>query len=164
MSRGFFEDPQGKKSDGSPQEHRAERWAAISLTWRRGHRRRGVEAWIDRLAGGASANTFNLAYSFYPPGALPTGGLATNVTGTTATAVKASGGLLHTLTVNTGGAGTITIFDLPGASCTGTPATNQRATITVTATTLQTFTYDVYLSQGICVKASVAMDFTVSSQ
>lgn len=84
-----------------------------------------------------------------------------HITGTTATAVKSTPGLLHTLTVGTGAAGTIQIFDLPSASCTGTPA-GPMSVLTITATTLQTFIYDTNFTQGICIKASVAMDFTVS--
>lgn len=90
-------------------------------------------------------------------------GVYTHITGTTATVAKGTPGFLHTLSINLGGAGTVSIFDLPSASCTGTPATNQIAIITATATTLQTFTYDVNALTGICVKASVAMDLTVST-
>jgi hypothetical protein len=114
-------------------------------------------------AGGASANTFTLNYDFNQAGLTTSTGSYTHVTTTTATAAKATNGFLHTLTVNTGGAGTLSIFDLGTAACTGTPATNVVAVITATATTLQTFTYDVNMNQGICVKSSVAMDYTVSS-
>lgn len=120
---------------------------------------------VTYTSGGASAQTFVLDYLFNPPGFTPNAGVGTytHVVGTTATAAKATAGFLHTLTVNTGAAGTISIFDLPTASCTGTPATNVVAVITAVATTTETFTYDVNLNQGICVKASAAMDFTVST-
>jgi hypothetical protein len=114
-------------------------------------------------SGGASATNFTAFYVFNEPGNFtnpPYQG--TNITGTTATAIKATGGFLHTLTINTGGAGTIIIFDLGSAACTGTPATNQKATITAVAGTLQTFTYDMNFFNGICAKASVAMDYTIS--
>lgn len=103
-------------------------------------------------------------YSFAPPGTIPSAYQYTHVTGTTATVAKATTGFLHTVTINTGGAGTLSVFDLASASCTGTPATNTIAVITSVAATLQTFTFDVGTQNGICVKASVAMDFTVSSQ
>jgi hypothetical protein len=119
---------------------------------------------VTYTAGGASANTINLAYEFNPPGHSSAAQLFTHITGTTATVVKATTGWLHTLSINLGGAGTVSVFDLASASCTGTPATNQVAIITATATTLQTFTYDVNLLNGICVKASAAMDITVSAQ
>lgn len=119
---------------------------------------------VNYNSGGASANTFNLEYVFSEPGLPNPSTQYSHITGTTATAVKTTPGFVHTLSINTGAAGTVSIFDLPAASCTGTPATNQVAVITSTATTLQTFTYDVNLLQGICVKASVAMDLTVSFQ
>ena len=115
-------------------------------------------------SGGASAVNFNLDYSFFPPGISAPAYQFTHITGTTATAVKATRGFLHNLTVNTGGAGTISVFDLASSSCTGTPATNTVAVITSVAATLQTFGFDVNLLNGICVKASVAMDLTVSWQ
>jgi hypothetical protein len=107
--------------------------------------------------------TYDAFMEFSQPGTF-NGFLGTNITTTTATAVKATAGVVHTLTVNTGGAGTIILFDLAAAGCTGTPATNQKATITATATTLQTFTYDMNFLNGICAKSSVAMDYTISFQ
>ncbi len=107
--------------------------------------------------------TYDVLVEFAPPGAF-NGFLGTNITTTTATSVKSAAGVLHTLTVNTGGAGTIILFDLAAAACTGTPATNQKATITATAATLQTFTYDMNFLNGICAKSSVAMDYTISFQ
>jgi hypothetical protein len=125
------------------------------------------EAIVRYNSGGASATTYSFEYIFSPPGTIPNAGTGTytHVTTTTATAAKATSGFLHTLNVNTAAPGTISIFDLPTASCTGTPATNVVAVITVPAATngLPTFTYDVNMNQGICVKASVAMDFTVST-
>lgn len=115
-------------------------------------------------SGGASAANYNLDFAFANPGIPIAGQQYTHITGTTATVIKPVAGYLHTLSINLGGAGTVSIFDLPAASCTGTPASNQIAIITATATTLQTFTYDVNLVNGICVKASAAMDLTVSAQ
>lgn len=119
---------------------------------------------VTFTTGGAGGN-YKLVYLFNKPGAFTQSGTYTHVTTTTATAAKATGGFLHTLTVNTAAAGTISIFDLPTASCTGTPATNVVAVITAPAATngLPPFVYDVAMNQGICVKASVAMDFTVST-
>jgi hypothetical protein len=120
---------------------------------------------IQFFSGGASSNTYNLYYSFSQPGLDSPAFLFSHITGTTATSVKSSpSSFLHNLTVNTGAAGTISIFDLASSSCTGTPSTNTAAVITATATTLQTFTYDINFVNGICVKASVAMDITVSSK
>jgi hypothetical protein len=111
-----------------------------------------------------AAGTATAEYVFASLGMISPAGTYTHVTGTTATVAKGTPGFLHTVTINLGGAGTLSVFDLPAASCTGTPATNQVAIITATATTLQTFSYDVSMLQGICVKSSVAMDYTVSSQ
>ncbi len=121
---------------------------------------------IQYLSGGASGSSVTVQYFFSTPGLQSSTGTYTHITTTTATAAKANAGFLHALVVNTAAAGTISIFDLPAASCTGTPATSVVAVITVPAATngLPPFLYDVNLLQGICVKASVAMDFTVSSQ
>lgn len=119
---------------------------------------------VSYTSGGASAANYNLEYLFAQPGLTAPATLFNHITGTTATAVKPVPGYLHTINVNTGGAGTVSVFDLATASCTGTPATNTVAVVTATATTLQTFTFDVNLLNGICVKASVAMDLTVSYQ
>jgi hypothetical protein len=114
--------------------------------------------------GGSSTSNFSLDYAFTQPGANPPPYAYSHITGTTATAVKATSGTVHTLSVNTGAAGTVSLFDLASASCTGTPATNQVAILTATSTTLQTFTYDANFLNGICVKESAAMDVTVSYQ
>jgi hypothetical protein len=107
--------------------------------------------------------TYDTYMEFSQPGSY-NGFLGTDITTATATAVKATAGVVHTLTVNTGAAGTIILFDLAAASCTGTPATNQKATITATTTTVQTLTYDMNFLNGICAKSSVAMDYTISFQ
>jgi len=111
-----------------------------------------------------AAGTVIVEFQFSQPGAFSVAYTATHITGTTATVVKGTPGLLHTVSINTGAAGTVSVFDLASASCTGTPATNTVAVITATTTTLQTFSYDTNLLNGICVKASVGMDLTISSQ
>jgi hypothetical protein len=117
-------------------------------------------------ANSGSAGTVVAEYIFSVPGkTLIPAYQFTHVTGTTATVAKAYSGFLHALTVNTSAAGTISIFDLAAASCTGTPSTNTVAVITaIAASPPENLLYDVNLLNGLCVKASVAMDFTVSSQ
>lgn len=118
------------------------------------------------VSGGAAGN-ISFEYIFDSPGAAvnETQGSYTHITGTTATAVKTVPGTLVSVTVNTPAAGTISVFDLATAACTGTPSTNTVAVITATATApIATLLYNVGLLNGICVKASAAMDFTVSSQ
>jgi hypothetical protein len=122
---------------------------------------------VTYTSGGASAGTFLLDYVFAPAGSNLLPFQYTHVTGTTATVAKGTApAFLHALTVNTSAAGTISIFDLATAACTGTPATNTVAVITTPAATngLPPFLYDTNFLNGICVKASVAMDFTVSAQ
>ena len=119
---------------------------------------------LSYATGGGGAGTFNWETVFTRPGRTVPAQQWTHITGTTATAVKAIPGYLHALTINTGAAGTVSIFDLATAACTGTPATNTVAVITATTTTSETFIYDVNMLNGICVKASVAMDLTVSAQ
>ena len=118
---------------------------------------------VQYTSGGA-ATSVTSEYVFSLPGRATPATQYLHVTGTTATAAKPIAGFLHTLSVNTGAAGTISIFDLATAACTATPSTNTVAVITATTTTLQTFTYDVNMLNGICVKASAGMDFTVSYQ
>lgn len=106
---------------------------------------------------------FNLNYHFFPPGYSAPAFRFLHVTGTTATSVVGPT-FLHSLSINTGAAGTISLFDLPSASCTGTPSTSPVAVVTATTSSLLSLLYDVNVTQGICVKASAAMDFTISYQ
>jgi hypothetical protein len=124
------------------------------------------QAQVTYLSGGAAGN-ISFEYIFDSPGSAvnTTQGSYTHITGTTATAVKTVPGTLVSVTVNTPAAGTISVFDLATAACTGTPSTNTVAVITEAATgPIATLAYNVGLLNGICVKASAAMDFTVSSQ
>lgn len=117
---------------------------------------------------GAGSGAANEEYVFDSQGSAVnvTQGSYTHITGTTATAVKATGGTLLNVVVNTPAAGTISVFDLATAACTGTPSTNVVAVITVASATdaHATFLYNDALLNGICVKASAGMDITVSSQ
>jgi hypothetical protein len=119
---------------------------------------------IQYTAGGASAATYLLDYVFVPPGAAISNGYA-HIAGTAATAVKAGPGVLHTVVIGTPAAGTVTLFDLAPASCTGTPASNVVSVITATATfPAAPEIYDTQFNNGICVKASATMDITVNYQ
>jgi hypothetical protein len=114
--------------------------------------------------GGASASTYNFDYFFISPGTSQNN-IYTHIPGTTATVVKAGPGVVHTVVVGTPAAGTISLFDLASASCTGTPATNVVSVITATSTfPAAPEIYDVLFNNGICVKASATMDITISSQ
>jgi len=115
-------------------------------------------------SGGASTANYDFDYVLLTPGTSQTNSY-THITGTTATVVKAGPGVVHTVVVGTPAAGTISLFDLASGSCTGTPATNVVSVITATTTfPAAPEIYDVLFNNGICVKASAAMDITVSSQ
>lgn len=119
---------------------------------------------ISFVANGASAQTFGLDYVFTQPGQTLSGSYM-HVTGTTATVVKPGSGILHSLVVGTPAVGTISLFDLAPAACTATPSTNVVAVITATATfPAAPEIFDVLFQNGICVKASATMDFTLSYQ
>jgi len=79
------------------------------------------------------------------------------------TAVKPSPGYLHTVTLNGGTPGTVTLYDIAGVGCTGTPASGKFATIeTIGSTNPVTLTYDLQTKNGICVVTAAATDLTVS--
>jgi hypothetical protein len=117
-------------------------------------------------SGGASG-LITVEYMFDNQGMIPnqTLGTYTHITGTTATAAKATSGIFLGINLNTSGAGTISVFDLATAACTGTPSTNVVAVLTIAATeNARSIPFNVAMLNGVCVKASAAMDFTVSSQ
>lgn len=119
---------------------------------------------VQYTAGTTSSATYLFDYVFSPPGAAISKTYA-HITGTTATVVKAGPGIVHTLVIGTPAAGTVTLFDLIPSSCTGTPASNVVSVITATTTfPAAPEIYDVQFSNGICVKASAAMDLTITYQ
>lgn len=88
------------------------------------------------------------------------------ITTATTTTVKSTSGTLHRVVVNTPVASaTIKVFNLAGASCTGTPSTNAVAVITIpsTITSESPFfqEYNYTMSNGICVLTSGATDLDV---
>jgi hypothetical protein len=125
-----------------------------------------AQAQLLYTSGGAAGNISD-EYIFDSPGDAvnTTLGNYTHITGTTATAVKGTAGTFLGIDLNTSGAGTISVFDLASASCTGTPSTNTVAVLTIAATeNARAIPFNVSMLNGVCVKASAAMDFTVSSQ
>jgi hypothetical protein len=83
-------------------------------------------------------------------------------TGTTTT-VSAQASYLHTVTLNGGTPGVVTLFDTTAVLCTGTPSTGKFAAIEATsATNPTTLTYDLKTTKGICVVTAAATDVTVS--
>jgi len=89
----------------------------------------------------------------------------THIADTTAHAVRNNEGQLKSIIIGTPAAGTVSVFDLASASCTGTPSTNIVSVITVTSTPPpQAIAINAHLHNGICVQASAAMDVTVVRQ
>lgn len=81
----------------------------------------------------------------------------------TTTTVKPTNGYLHTITINGGTAGVVTLYDINGVGCTGTPASGKFATIeTIGTTNPVTLIYDLATTNGICVVTAAATDLTVS--
>jgi hypothetical protein len=114
--------------------------------------------------GGASTGTMFVDYFFLPYGSTISG-VYTHVAGTTATTIKAGPGTVTYVTIGTTATGTVTLFDLLPASCTGTPGTNVVTILTPVVTTDPfTITLNALFVNGICAKSSVAMDYTVVAQ
>lgn len=117
---------------------------------------------------GVTATDFSLEFIFSPPGRYQQAYQFGRVTGTTAQVIKGTPGFVHTLNINTANAaaGTVSIFDLASAACTGTPSTNKVAVITTPTAVngLPPYIFDVNTFNGICVQASQTMDITVSFQ
>jgi len=79
-----------------------------------------------------------------------------NINSATTTLVKAGGGALHSITINTPVAGAITLFD--SLTATGTTI----ALITTTATSQGTLIFDVEFRTGLTILTATANDITVS--
>lgn len=78
------------------------------------------------------------------------------------TAIKATGGILYKIVVNTPAAETVTVYDVASGSCTGTPGSGQLANITLTTSTPPgTLSYGLKTANGICIKTSSTADITV---
>lgn len=78
------------------------------------------------------------------------------------TAVKGSGGILHKIVVNTPAAGSIAVYDIASAGCSGTPASGELARVTLNSTSEPvSLAYDLKTANGICVVTSASADVTV---
>lgn len=78
-----------------------------------------------------------------------------NITSATTTTVKSGAGLIHTLTVNTTAAGTITVYDNTAGS--GTKIGTFKASVGE-----QTFTLDVSFGTGLTIVTGAASDITIA--
>lgn len=79
-----------------------------------------------------------------------------NITTATTTVVKAEAGFLHSITINTTTASTITVYD--NTSAAGTKI----ATIAASPVIGSTFIYDVSFTTGLTIVTAGASDITVS--
>jgi hypothetical protein len=111
--------------------------------------------------GGASASVFQAFYYFYSPGQNVPNYAAHITTGTNTQALIGVNHalFLHTLNVNTAGTGsTATIFDAGTSNC-STPV----STLAVIDTTAKaTYTFDTFVTTGICITTVGTADLTVS--
>jgi hypothetical protein len=102
----------------------------------------------------------SIAHAQMPPAA---NGVYKYIATATTTTVKPTSGYLHTVTINGGTAGVVTLYDIAAAGCTGTPASGKFATIeTIGATNPVTLIYDLATVNGLCVVTAAATDVTVS--
>lgn len=81
----------------------------------------------------------------------------------TTTAVRDGAGYLGSVIVNGGTAGAVTLYDIAGTGCTGTPASGKFATIeAISATNPTPLAYNLRVTSGICVVTAQATDLTVT--
>lgn len=81
----------------------------------------------------------------------------------TTTTVDAQAGFLQTVTINGGVAGTITLYDIAGPGCTGTPASGKFGIIeAIGATNPTTLIYNLKTKNGLCIVTAAATDITVT--
>lgn len=78
----------------------------------------------------------------------------------TNTQIKATPGVLHTIVINGGTAGAVTVVDTSAANCTG--GTTLAVIQSAAAGTVPSLTYDVATVNGLCITTAAATDITVS--
>lgn len=92
------------------------------------------------------------------------GSTGANITAAATTAVKATSGILRRVIVGTGVASaTIKLFNVAGASCTGTPGSGASGIVSLPATLGNPFTleFNQIFNAGICVVTSGATNITI---
>jgi len=81
----------------------------------------------------------------------------------TATTTLVRGAVYFNSVSISGGAGTITFYDIVASGCTGTPASGKFAVITQPASAAPvTLFYEINVKNGLCVVTSATNDVTVS--
>jgi hypothetical protein len=92
------------------------------------------------------------------------GSSGTNITAAATTTVKATAGILRRIIVGTGVASaTVKLFNIAGASCSGTPGSGAAGVITLPSTLANPFSleFNQVFSAGICVVTSGATNISV---
>lgn len=92
------------------------------------------------------------------------GSSGANITAAATTTVKATSGILRRLIVGTGVASsTVKLFNIAGASCSGTPGSGAAGVITLPSTLTNPFSleFNQVFNAGICVVTSGATNITV---
>lgn len=91
---------------------------------------------------------------------LPSYPINVHITTTSTTIIKSTPGTLHTLNINTPGASAVvTVYDIAGAGCTGTPSASTAKHIfnlPASGIAYGTALSDAYFVNGICVQDTVA--------
>jgi hypothetical protein len=83
----------------------------------------------------------------------------THISTATNTLIKTASATLHTVVINGGTAGAVSVFDATAAACTGGSTVAIIATSTVSSETLA---YDIQTTNGLCVTTAAATDVTIS--
>lgn len=92
------------------------------------------------------------------------GSSGVNITAATTTTVKATTGILRRIIIGTGVASaTVKLFNIAGASCSGTPGSGAAGVVTLPSTLTNPFSleFNQVFSAGICVVTSGATNITV---
>ena len=83
----------------------------------------------------------------------------THITTATNTLIKTASATLHTVVINGGTAGAVSVFDATAANCSGGTTIGIIATSTVSSESLA---YDIQTTNGLCVTTAAATDVTVT--
>lgn len=68
--------------------------------------------------------------------------------------------ILHTIVINGGTAGLVTVQDTSASNCSG--GVNIATIATLTGSSAQTLSYDIQTTNGLCITTAAATDLTVS--
>lgn len=130
----------------------------------------GYNPWVsvNLNSAGGTGTVYGRAYGWRPqagsdvtaPGnsVVVAGFTYRRISTATNTQIKATAGTLHTVTINGGTTGTVTIVDTTAANCSG----GTTLALVAAVTTPLTLTYDAATLNGLCVTTAAATDLTVT--